>query len=39
MRVSNISEESLALCGSIINPLVLKILSTVAEEAGIHSVY
>ena len=36
--ISNISEESLALCGRIINPLVLTILSTGDEEAGIHNV-
>ena len=38
MRICNFSEESLALCGRIINPLVLKILSTGAEQADIHSV-
>ena len=38
MRICNFSEESLALCGRIINLLVLKILSTGAEQAGIHCV-
>ena len=40
MRIFNISEKSLALCGRIINPLVLSILATGAKKAGrpIHGV-
>ena len=36
--ISNIFEKSLVLCGRIINPLALKLLSTGAEEAGTHGV-
>ena len=38
MRICNFSEESVALCGRIINLLVLKILFNGDEQAGIHSV-
>ena len=38
-RISNISEESLALYSRVINPLVLKFFSSGAEEVGMRSVY